>query len=148
MSGSGSDEGFEELPDLEEKDSESTSVAAPTGLTVREEEERAMDQSEEGRKRRLDVMNLVSSARCKLMVFFCLIWFIKKLFVKYYSTLLACATVFDYCYDVNKELWTEITLTFGVGRRPVDMSNVVKKACNKAVIKEVKNIKRYRTTYL
>ena len=52
------------------------------------------------------------------------------------------ANVVDYMYDTEKELWCELTLAFSVARKTVDMSNVIKKSAEKAVIREVKNISR------
>ena len=48
----------------------------------------------------------------------------------------------DYAYDEEKSLWCELTLSFDIGKKSLDMSNVVKKAASAAVIKAVKNIKR------
>ncbi len=53
-----------------------------------------------------------------------------------------CATISNYLYDVEKELWCQLELSFHVSHRPVDMSDVVRRACARGVIKEVKNIKR------
>ena len=52
------------------------------------------------------------------------------------------ASVIDYTYDTESELWCEITLAFSVSQKNVDMSNVLRKAAEKAVIREVKNITR------
>ena len=48
----------------------------------------------------------------------------------------------EYAYDTQKELWAEVTLAFSVGQKQVDMSNVIRKASEKAVLHEVKNISR------
>ena len=50
--------------------------------------------------------------------------------------------IVGYDYDTEKSLWCELTLSLDIGKRSLDMSNVVKKASSSAVIKEVKNIKR------
>ena len=52
------------------------------------------------------------------------------------------ATILDYKYDTDKELWCELTLSFSVSRKAVDMSNVVRKSADRAVLHEIKNIKR------
>ena len=52
------------------------------------------------------------------------------------------AQVYDYVYDVNKERWCELTLEMSASRKAVDFSNVIRKAAEKAVIHEIKNIKR------
>lgn len=52
------------------------------------------------------------------------------------------ATVVDYSYDVEKDLWCQLTLSFSVSQKNVDMSNIIRKAAEKAVIREVKNISR------
>lgn len=48
----------------------------------------------------------------------------------------------DYMFDTEKELWCQLTLAFDIGQKNVDMSNVIRKAAEKAVIREVKNITR------
>ena len=60
----------------------------------------------------------------------------------YYLYHLGGATVSGYSYDLDNEEWCELTLSFNVSERPIDMSNVIKKACAKGIIKEIKNIKR------
>ena len=52
------------------------------------------------------------------------------------------AQIHDYSYDVKKERWCELTLTLSASRKSVDLSNVLKKAAERAVIYEIKNIKR------
>ena len=51
-------------------------------------------------------------------------------------------SILDYTYDTQKERWCELTLSFDVSRKTVDMSNVVRKSAEKAVLHEVKNIRR------
>ena len=45
-------------------------------------------------------------------------------------------------FVLKDELWCELVLAFGVNQRRIDMSNVIKKAADKAVIHEVKNIRK------
>ena len=52
------------------------------------------------------------------------------------------ASFVDYSYDTEKELWCDLTLAFSVDQKNVDMSNVIRRAAEKAVIREVKNISR------
>ncbi|XP_059079806.1 DNA-directed RNA polymerase I subunit RPA1-like [Tigriopus californicus] len=52
------------------------------------------------------------------------------------------ASVVNYSYDTEKELWCQLTLAFDIQRKSMDMSNVVKKAAEKAIIHEVKHISR------
>ena len=52
------------------------------------------------------------------------------------------ASFVDYSYDTEKEEWCELTLAFSVDQKNVDMSNVIRKAAEKATIREVKNISR------
>ena len=85
-------------------------------LTVREQEERDMDDPE-ARKRRLFVRNLLQGKA-------------------------GLATILDYTFDTKKELWCELTLSFEVSRKTVDMSNVIHKSAERAVLHEIKNIKR------
>ena len=54
----------------------------------------------------------------------------------------AYAEVLDYAYDTVKELWCELTLSFAIGQKNVDMSNAIKKSAEKAVLREVKKITR------
>jgi len=51
-------------------------------------------------------------------------------------------SVSDYVYDVEEEKWCELTLAFPVSRRSLDVSNVLRKACEKAIVREVKGIRR------
>ncbi len=53
----------------------------------------------------------------------------------------SCSFIF-YSNFFKDELWCELILAFGVNQRRIDMSNVIKKAAEKAVIHEVKNIRR------
>ena len=50
--------------------------------------------------------------------------------------------IVDYIYDTEKEEWCELTLAFPIGRKTVDISNVIRKASEKSVIRCVKNISR------
>ena len=52
------------------------------------------------------------------------------------------ANVVDYIFDTKKEQWCELTLAFPVGGKNVDLSNVIRKAAEKSVLREVKNISR------
>ena len=52
------------------------------------------------------------------------------------------ASLVDYAYDTANELWCELTLAFNISRKQVDMSNVLRKAAAKAVIRQVPDIKR------
>ena len=52
------------------------------------------------------------------------------------------ATILDYIYDTEKEIWCELTLSFGITRKTVDMSNVVRRSAERAILHEIKNIKR------
>ena len=52
------------------------------------------------------------------------------------------ASFVDYSYDTEKELWCDLTLAFSTDQKNVDMSNVIRRAAEKAVIREVKNISR------
>jgi len=52
------------------------------------------------------------------------------------------ASIVDYSYDTEKESWATLTLSFDITRKRVDMSQVLRKAASKAVVHEVKNIKR------
>merc|ERR1719412_1206194 len=52
------------------------------------------------------------------------------------------ATILDYIYDTEKEIWCELTLSFFVSRKTVDMTNVVRRSAERAVLHEIKNIKR------
>ena len=85
-------------------------------LSAKEQEEINME-SIEARKRRLYVRNLLQGKA-------------------------GLATILDYIYDTDKEIWCELTLSFGVSRKTVDMSNVVRKSAERAVLHEIKNIKR------
>ena len=48
----------------------------------------------------------------------------------------------DYDFDTEKESWCELTLAFSVGQKNVDMSNVIRKSAEKAVIRETRDISR------
>ena len=50
-------------------------------------------------------------------------------------------SILDYTYDTQKERWCELTLSFSVSRKAVDMSNIVRKSAERAVLHEIKNIK-------
>jgi len=52
------------------------------------------------------------------------------------------AQIVDYSYDTEKQNWATLTLSFDIARKRVDMSQVLRVAADKAVIYEVKNIKR------
>ena len=84
--------------------------------TQQELEEMNMD-STEAKKRRLYVKNLLQGKS-------------------------GLATILDYKYDTEKELWCELTLSFSISRKAVDMSNIIRKSAERAVLHEIKNIKR------
>ena len=52
------------------------------------------------------------------------------------------ATIADYSYDTERQSWASISLSFDIAKKRVDMSNVIRLAATKAVVYEVKNIKR------
>ena len=52
------------------------------------------------------------------------------------------ASIVDYSYDTESQSWASITLAFDIAKKRVDMSQVLRLAANKAVVYEVKNIKR------
>merc|ERR1719419_283189 len=52
------------------------------------------------------------------------------------------AKIIDYCYDTEKQSWATLTLSFDIAKKRVDMSQVLRQAATKAVVHEVKNIKR------
>ena len=52
------------------------------------------------------------------------------------------ASIVDYSFDTEKQSWASITLSFDIAKKRVDMSQVLRLAANKAVVYEVKNIKR------
>ena len=85
-------------------------------LTQREQEELNME-GDEAKKRRLFVRHMLTDKG-------------------------GLATILDYTYDTKKELWCKLTLSFGASRKTVDMSNVVRKSAERAVLHEIKNIKR------
>eukprot|EP00095_Tigriopus_kingsejongensis_P009705 maker-scaffold1466_size39939-snap-gene-0.10 protein:Tk09705 transcript:maker-scaffold1466_size39939-snap-gene-0.10-mRNA-1 annotation:"GH20789" len=66
----------------------------------------------------------------------------RRLWVQEMGDAKGFATIVDYIFDTEKELWCQLSLGFEVAHKTLDMSNVVKKAAEKAVIHEVKNIKR------
>jgi len=88
-------------------------------LSTNEEEsiQEAMDKDPEARKRRNFVLNVLHGK-------------------------VGFAQIHDYVYDVKKEQWCELTLSLSASRKAVDLSNVIKKAADKAVIREIKHIKR------
>jgi len=106
------DDGFDE--DWEEF--RSSSAELPEQV-VEESNEEIMNRDPEARKRKNFVMNLLQG-KCGF------------------------AQIHDYSYDVRKQKWCELTLSLSASRKSVDLSNVLKKAAEKAVIYEIKNIKR------
>ena len=52
------------------------------------------------------------------------------------------ASIVDYSFDTEQQSWASITLAFDIAKKRVDMSQVLRLAANKAVVYEVKNIKR------
>ena len=51
-------------------------------------------------------------------------------------------SIVDYSYDTEHQSWCCLTLGFDISKKRVDLSNVLRVAASKAVIKEVKKIKR------
>ena len=60
------------------------------------------------------------------------------LFISYLFTFFKCL----FTFFLEKEEWCELTLAFPVGRKTVDISNVIRKSAEKSVIRCVKNISR------
>jgi len=52
------------------------------------------------------------------------------------------ASIVDYSYDTEKQSWATLTLSFDIAKKGIDMSQVLRVAANKAVVYEVKNIKK------
>jgi len=52
------------------------------------------------------------------------------------------ASIVDYSYDTEKQSWATVSLSFDIAKKRVDMTNVIRQAASKAVVYEVKNIKR------
>jgi len=51
-------------------------------------------------------------------------------------------SIVDYSYDTEKESWATLTLSFDIAKKGIDMSQVLRVAASKAVVYEVKNIKK------
>jgi len=50
--------------------------------------------------------------------------------------------VSDYSFDTEKEQWCEVTLSFDISQKRMDMVNVIKKAAERGVIHQIKDIKK------
>jgi len=50
--------------------------------------------------------------------------------------------VSDYTFDADKETWCQITFSFDVSQKRLDMVNIIKKSAEKGVIHQIKNIKK------
>ena len=46
-------------------------------------------------------------------------------------------TVTDYKYDTEKEQWCEVTLSFDVSMKKLDMVNIIKQSAEKGVVYQV-----------
>ena len=107
------DDGFDE----NWEENRPSSAEVDPDLVLQESNDVMMSQDPEARKRKNFVMNVLHG-KCGF------------------------AQIADYVYDVKKEKWCELTITLSASRKSVDLSNVLKKAAEKAVIYEIKNIKR------
>ena len=54
-----------------------------------------------------------------------------------YLSIYISTKVSDYTFDAEKESWCEITLSFDVSQKRLDMVNVIKKSAEKGVIHQV-----------
>lgn len=110
-----------DIPDLDDDKSPALSPTHDEGIEDDMEEMMQVEEpkimSKDAQKRKLHVLSLVSSDS-------------------------AFSNFIDYSFDEDKELWCEVTLAFSVNQKQVDMSNVIRKAADKAVLKEVKHISR------
>lgn len=93
-----------------------------------------MENDPNAQKRKLNVLNSITS---KGIIVNDVSWANSNQIV-----IPARINLLDYSYDTNKELWCQLTLGFPLAQRIVDMTNIVKKAAEKAVIAEVPKIKR------
>ena len=50
--------------------------------------------------------------------------------------------IHDYSYDTVNQSWCQLTLSFDIARKRVDMSNVIRKAAEKGVVYEIKHVKK------
>jgi len=82
-----------------------------------EEMQEAMMASEDASRRRSDVLRLLDGRG-------------------------GVCNIVEYSYDTVEQSWCELTLSFDITRKRVDMSNVIRKAAEKGVVHEVKNLKR------
>jgi len=85
-------------------------------LTEKELQEVAMS-SEEASRRRNDVIRLLDGRG-------------------------GVCSIVEYSFDTVEQSWCELTLSFDITRKRVDMTNVIRKAAEKGVVHEVKNLKR------
>lgn len=51
----------------------------------------------------------------------------------------AAADIVDYKYDTAKSSWCELTLSFDLDKKMLDMSNIIRKAAEQGVVYEVGN---------
>jgi uncharacterized protein YehS (DUF1456 family) len=112
------DEGFGELPDIDEEDGEDRNLQeteTPNEETIvsqAEPDEETMENPEAA-ARRTAVLSLPLGRAANF------------------------ARIVDYIYDVDDDKWCQVTLSFSVGRRTMDISNLVRKACEKGVLHQV-----------
>lgn len=52
------------------------------------------------------------------------------------------AGIADYSYDTEQQAWCQLTLSFAVERKRVDLAHVLRQAAAKGVMHEIKNLKR------
>ena len=106
-----------------------------------------MNRDPEARKRKNFVMNLLhgkcgTSFKQLSSVQFTAPCLNSKMILNMWHLFTGFAQIHDYSYDVRKQKWCELTLSLSASRKSIDLSNVLKKAAEKAVIYEIKNIKR------
>ena len=52
------------------------------------------------------------------------------------------ANLVGYSYDIEKELWCEVIMSVDIAAKKLDMTNILRKAAEKTVLKETPKIKR------
>merc|ERR1719433_1896488 len=94
------DEGIE---DMESDDDDNENAGNKYVIDKKSVEQRNMENNKDAQKRKVGVLSLVAPKG-------------------------GHASIVDYIYDTEKEEWCELTLAFPVGRKTVDISNVIRKS--------------------
>ena len=129
---------------MESDDDDNENAGTKYVIDKKTVEQRNMENNKDAQKRKVGVLSLVApkGGHASIVDYIYDTGLSAYLFTFTYLAAI-CLHFSNVClHFLEKEEWYELTLAFPVGRKTVDISNVIRKSAEKSVIRCVKNISR------